>query len=183
MTPSAGADMSRCCLMETKYINGTQNGEKSLLTLIESWFSYVNSHHIRDCERWILPYPCWKLPLCIFIFILWVHSLCTCCQAITHVYLYRFNCPLNCLFNHFVSAFLTLIVFYNLQWSELLFTCLSGASTTWVYMQTYCNWLGKIEALSLVSLKSPFRITGDVTVKSTKSERVVHWLSFFSWPG
>lgn len=60
MTQPAGADMSRRCLMETKCINGSQNCEKSFLTLIESRFSYVNSRHIgeREREQRSLPYPC-----------------------------------------------------------------------------------------------------------------------------
>lgn len=49
MTQPAGADMSRRCLMETKCTNGSQNrGKKSLLTLIESRFSYVNSRRMRE---------------------------------------------------------------------------------------------------------------------------------------
>lgn len=59
------------------------------------------------------------------------HLLCTCCQAITHIYLYSFNSPLNCILkkNHFESAYsmeekgnFSLILFYILQkWAAFYF--------------------------------------------------------------
>lgn len=132
MTQPAGADMSRRCLMETKCINGSQNCEKSFMTLIESRFSYVNSRHIGERERAAKPALSLLKTASLHFHIYppqksYQHLLCTCCQAITHIYLYRFNSPLNCLFkkkkkNHFESAYsmeekgnFSLILFCKLQ--------------------------------------------------------------------
>lgn len=58
MTQPAGADLSRCCLMETKCMNGSQSCEKSFLTLIESRFCCANRRHVGGSELRALPDPC-----------------------------------------------------------------------------------------------------------------------------
>lgn len=76
---------------------------KSFLTLIESRFSHVNSLRGRE-----MPYPRWKQPPCIFIFMLWkiyLHLLWTCRQAITHICLCVFNSRFNYLLHSFWSSF------------------------------------------------------------------------------
>lgn len=100
MIQPAGADMNSGCLMETECINGSQNTENHFWLWLKAdslMWTVVTS------ERAVNPALSLLKTASLHFHIYppknsYLHSLCTCCQAIKHIYLYRFNSLVNCLF-------------------------------------------------------------------------------------